>query len=81
MGNVIYLTNLSRFCTNGWGTINNSTGLGEILTAGHCGGGDVYDLYGNYGAFMGVRDHQWIDAGSGDKLDFETIRGSAQARV
>lgn len=78
-GDGIFLTNLGRQCTSGWSTISNSTGLGELLTAGHCGGGDVYDNSNN--AFMGTRDHQWIDAGTGDRLDFETIRGSGQAQV
>lgn len=67
-------------CTSAWGTTGNKSGDSFILSAGHCGTGEVHMQYGAHDDIGPVSTAYW-DESKGDDLDFETIRGPADGYV
>lgn len=77
---IIVPTPKNTACTSGWGTKGNKSGDSFILSAGHCGTGEVSMEYGAKDD-IGPVATQYYDEVKGDALDFETIRGSADGYV
>lgn len=70
-GDSIYLSGISVYCTSGFATTGNKSGTIFILTAGHCGRGNVTVDGDQYP--MGSVSTQYFQYGNGDNDDFDTI--------
>jgi hypothetical protein len=76
------ITSFGGTCTLAWGTTGKASGNGYILSAGHCGPGEV-DEDGTGAPKIGNVATQYYQPVSGSYVtyDFETIRANGRDRV